>query len=145
MNAHQKLAILIAPFLIILGYIAADYYLAASNSTSTVAQEKSQALFLQHACDLHTVACRLTGANIELVLQLNSAKTQLWVTANKPLKGVTLALDQHPPQQLRSINHNAQTWQMAITQSTSYTRLKLVSATAGQFYFAEIVLSPSSH
>lgn len=87
MNTHLKIAIGIAPFLLIGGWIAADYW---DNAKQQPPQEI--ALTLKAPCHLSRNRCVLESAQLSLQLQSeNSAEgTRVRLLANQPLKGVLL-------------------------------------------------------
>ena len=72
MNRHLKLAVILAPFLAIGGYIAADYY-------STNAQQKQLLLPLtgQDECHLINARCLLTNGDLQVNLSVSDSMLSL--------------------------------------------------------------------
>lgn len=98
MNRHKKLAIIVAPFLFICGYIVTDYYSEAQKD-KVEQQAKIKQLTLVSACNLQSTACVLKNDSLSLTLTLknNALQPQLWVQSDKPLKGIKIALNSVKP------------------------------------------------
>ena len=139
MNRHQKLAIIIVPFLIIGGYVAADYYVLAKEKATL--QGKALQLELQEPCDLYTTACILKQGNAKMKLKaIPSLNGQLSLLSNYPLEGVTLSLDDGKPQPLL-MGSDGNHWQTNIENITLKPKqLRLVTSINKMFYFADITL-----
>ena len=85
MNKHKKLAIFIAPLLIVIGYICSDYYLESEAQRTTLFQ-----LQVESECDILKQQCILTSGDFKInVLDKNGLTT---VNANYPLDSAILFL-----------------------------------------------------
>jgi hypothetical protein len=85
MNKHTKTAIVIAPFLIVGGYIAADYY--------DQEQQKSKNLFelsVQGQCNLLQKPCLLSNNQLSLTLSNSDGITK--VKSSHRLEQLTLSM-----------------------------------------------------
>ena len=82
MNKHLKLAILIAPLLIIIGYVASDYYIQQQAS-------KPQLFMLNTVgqCDILNHGCVLTSG--EFSLELSDIEGQTKIKSAYPLEAIT--------------------------------------------------------
>ena len=86
MNRHKKVAIIVAPFLAIGGYVATDYYTQyKKNNTQNLFK-----LSVTDDCDLASNRCELTGGGLELKLSDTNGKTS--VVSNHPLDMVTISV-----------------------------------------------------
>ncbi len=85
MNGHTKLAIFVAPFLVIGGYVASDYYVKYKQG-----QRKLYQLSVVSDCILATNQCQLVGD--ELVLELSDKNGVTTLISNHPLDAVTLSV-----------------------------------------------------
>lgn len=140
MNKHQKLAILIAPFLIIGGYVAADYYMLAKQEA--VLQQQIHRFELSAPCNLHTQYCHLKTGALELQLSLNQSKQQLRLRSNHALDGATISLNRNKAKPLYK-EHDPLHWQMTTdANGTTLNKLRLATSVNKVFYFAEINLTP---
>ena len=85
MNKHKKMAILVAPILIILGYIASDYYLEADADTQQVFM-----LSADGRCDIFESKCILVSGEFKVNLFVKDGKTT--VNSTFPIDSVDLFL-----------------------------------------------------
>ena len=85
MNQHIKLAIVIAPFLAIGGYIATDYY-----DTYQVNKKRYHTLTVEGQCDIDTGQCLLKGAGLILEFSKKGEVTNL--ETNVPLDTATIGM-----------------------------------------------------
>lgn len=85
MNKHQKVALLIAPILIIGGYIASDFYIANEAS-----QDKVFPLETEGSCDVLGGNCILTSGDFKINVYDEEGKTT--INSTFPLDSVTLFL-----------------------------------------------------
>ena len=138
MNKHTKMAIFIAPFLIVGGYIAADYYAEDQAKTKTLFE-----LSLNEHCNLLNSACTLSNKQLTLTLSHQNGVTQ--IESNHPLEEVTLSfVDKNNKEISYQMNgkKNKQHWQ-AITQASSLLRqtselkIRLISIINGGYYYSE--------
>lgn len=141
MNKHTKLGIIIAPFLAIGGYVAADYY--------TLNQQEKQRyhkLHLQSNCDLSTAACVLKGGGLELSLSDNNGITQ--IQSNHPLTSAAIAMvnnNKEKPNNLKA-GSNKTLWTIATTAyakkgNTPY-RLRIAITANDHIFFSEFDTLP---
>ncbi len=135
MNKHQKLAIIIAPFLAIGGYVATDYYQQYKSRAEL--QHKAGRMQLQGECKLPEHPCTFTINDLRITLQRDTQESnELSLTANYPLDGVTLAFGQLPPVKMHH-GKDQQHWQTQMPASLN-GGLRLVTSVQKIFYFAEI-------
>ncbi|MCU7833742.1 MAG: hypothetical protein KZQ83_00710 [gamma proteobacterium symbiont of Taylorina sp.] len=138
MNRHTKIAIIIAPFLIIGGYIAADYYAQE--------QEKNKNLFklsLEDHCDLTKKPCILSNKQLTLILSDHSGITQ--IDSNHPLEDVILSLVSTNNKETRyrmTADKGRQFWQSetqasALLSQSSTLKMRLIGVINKGYYFAE--------
>lgn len=146
MNRHQKLAIVIAPFLGIGGYVAADYYMIAQEREAA-AQPKLYQLEAQGDCNLHTVSCVLRQDDLSLTLYIDTQTqvNQLKLKANKDLQGVKVAFGQEKetqPISLTPVDH-ARTWVYQLkTSPKAPVTMQVVAKQGERLYLAEFSLTP---
>ncbi|MBF0219616.1 MAG: hypothetical protein HQL49_08830 [Gammaproteobacteria bacterium] len=84
MNRHSKTAIVIAPFLIVGGYIAADYY-----DNAQKAQQNIFPLEAKESCHLQQSACYLRHEKLSITLNYQQ---QLQISSNYPLDELAMSL-----------------------------------------------------
>ncbi len=84
MNKHQKLALYIAPFLVVMGFIATDYYAEYKQS-----EEILYELDLQGECVLGTGGCELQKDQFKLEFFNEQGQTQM--TSSHPLTSAVLS------------------------------------------------------
>lgn len=138
MNRHTKIAIIIAPFLIVGGYIAADYYAEEQNKNKNLFK-----LRVQGQCNLSIKPCRLSYEQLLLTLSNHDGITQ--ISSNHPLDKLTFSLVES--------NHNEITYQMSYQKDkkhwqadteisewlkhSSKLKLRLIATLNKGFYFSE--------
>ena len=83
MNKHLKMAILVAPILLILGYIASDFYIEADADT-----EKVFMLNADGQCDIFANKCILVSGDFKVNLFDKAGKTT--INSTFPLDSVKL-------------------------------------------------------
>jgi hypothetical protein len=91
MNKHFKIALLVAPFLIVLGYIVSDYYLLSKAPLEEVYQLNKKA-----PCDVISRACIFVSGPLELKLYDFAGTTK--VQSNLELVQFNLLLVRQPVQ-----------------------------------------------
>lgn len=138
MNRQSKMAIFIAPFLVVGGYIAADYY--AQN------QAKSRNLFelsLEGHCSLTKKPCILRNKSLSLILSHKNNITI--IESNHPLEEVILSFvdkDNKETSYQMEADKNRQVWQSE-TQASSLLKqspglkIRLISIVNKGYYFSE--------
>lgn len=152
MSPHTKAATIIAPFLLIGGYIAADYFqtskeekLLTSQAQNTVAYE----LEMPSKCKIPEAVCVLRKDG--LVIRLKSDIRNYYLESNQELEGVTIGLAQ-PDRVTRGITMQRSSdnnhWAVAIrTLSNLNAELPLLMRIAlvsnGTRYYAEFPITHS--
>ncbi len=86
MNKHKKLAIIIAPFLAIGGYILADYY-----DKYQVDKKRYHMLKIEGKCDIDQGPCLLKGAGLILEYTIKGEFTN--IEANYPLGAAAIGME----------------------------------------------------
>lgn len=84
MNKHTRVAVILAPFLAIGGYIASGYYL-----DEKVREPRLLTLNQEAACDMSTIPCVLKATG--LTFQLSHQNGQTTVTSSVGMATVTIA------------------------------------------------------
>jgi len=139
MNKHTKLAIFIAPVLLILGYIGSDYYMEYK-----AGQTKLYPLQSDGRCDLLAQKCVLTSGELKINVYDESGTTK--VNSTFPLDSATLFLVDDDGQSTAyplSKEDNAYYWQSptplrANRQSSGdRKKMRLIVQIKGGQYFAE--------
>lgn len=135
MNKHKKLAIFIAPFLLIAGYILADYFVEQQANENQVF-----ALMLQGRCDL-SQACLLTSNELQINIYQEGSRTI--VNANYALTDAVLftVYDRVTAYQLTQKN-NAFYWHTnALLNGNNQEPLKvrLIAKIKGASYISEFI------
>ncbi len=85
LNKHTKLAILLAPLLIIGGYIASDQYVAHKAN-----EQKIFSLSTPNPCDIFKAGCVLTSGNMQINITDNSGITK--ANTSFPVDSVVISL-----------------------------------------------------
>ena len=138
MHKHTKMAIVIAPFLIVGGYIAADYYAQE--------QDKSKNLFqlsLEGQCDLTKNPCILSNAQLTLTLSDQYGVTR--IESNHPVEEMILSFVNDYNKEIRykmKSDENQQYWQAKTEASSllgqsSELKMRLISIVNNGYYFSE--------
>jgi len=95
MSPHIKAATIIAPFLLIGGYIAADYFQTSKEETLLTSQAQKTSAFefeLSSKCKIPEAVCVLRKDG--LIISLSSDNRNYYIESNRPLEGVTIGLAQ---------------------------------------------------
>ena len=89
MSAHMRLAVMIAPLLLVGGYIVADFI-----EEKTQANERVFPLELAEVCNLQTSTCQFGVADfiVRLSAQESGAGTRLTLTTSEAVKAVNLEM-----------------------------------------------------
>jgi len=147
LNKHTKVAILIAPFLLIGGYIAADYY-AVYQYTSANNKAKFLPLSTPKTCAIQRQNCRLN--NGPLILNLSESNGTSTLNSNHPLETVAFSLvNNNGDEKIFKMKKDktAKNWTVAThieppsLKKQSSAKLRLMVTVNKAFYFAEIQLS----
>ncbi len=142
MNRHTKMAIFIAPFLVVGGYIAADYY--------EQYQEKNRNIFelsLEGHCKLSQRPCILK--NKQLTLKLSDKNNITTINSNHPLEEILLSLIDTNNQEIRykmKADEKRQVWQSetqasSLLKQTPQLKIRLISIVNNGYYFSEFYSS----
>ena len=142
MNSHSKMAIFLAPFLVVGGYIAADYYAQE--------QVKSRNLFelsLEGHCNLAKNSCILK--NKQLILTLSNKNDITIIESNHPLEEVILSIVDKDNKETRyqmQSNKNRQFWQSetqvsSLLKQSPELKMRLISTVNKGYYFSEFYSS----
>jgi hypothetical protein len=152
MSPHIKAATIIAPFLLIGGYIAADYFQTSKEEKLLTSQAQNTAAYeleLSSDCKIPEASCVLRKEG--LVILLKSDNRNYYLESNQKLEGVTIGLAQSDRvtrgitmQRLSDSNH----WVTAIrTLSNLNADLPLLMRVAlvseGTRYYAEFPITHS--
>lgn len=146
MTRDKKIALFIAPFLLIGGYIAADYY-AEYKTAEQAKQKKVYELSLQGACDISQNKCLLSNDNLQLELSDSEGMTSL--KSSVPLDAVTFSyLDAARREQSYQFSQgmDRQHWKKAtklskLSQQVSSLTLRLIVTINTAYYFSEFSTS----
>jgi hypothetical protein len=130
MNKHTKTAFLVAPILVVLGFIAADYY-----EEKQAAEEKVIQLIPSEDCDVINENCILKAGDFEVnVFDKNNLTT---VNSTYPLDSATLFLVDK--------DNNATPYPLGMIQSPYYwhteTNLRELIGSSGQGYKLRLVVN----
>ena len=152
MSPHIKAATIIAPFLLIGGYIAADYFQTSKEEkllTSQAQKTSAYELELSSKCKIPAAPCVLRKDR--LVITLKSDDRNYYLESNMELEGVTIGLAQ-PDRVTRGITMQRSSdnnhWLTAIRKlSNLETELPLLMRVAlvshGTRYYAEFPITHS--
>ena len=139
MTKDLKLALIVAPFLAILGFVAIELWLS-----STAKQTKLVVLAMKGACDITGQGCLLQSGDLKLNITDNAGMTQL--NSTYPLDKVTLFLvddNQLMTPYPLTMHKNRYYWQTAtplrrlLTHNTNYYPLRLIVELGGSQYISE--------
>lgn len=141
MNKHKKLAIFIAPILMVIGYIAADYFAEYQAQEDTLFE-----LVGEGKCDVLSGTCVLIAGDFKInVFDKNGITT---VNSTFPLEKVTLFIvDENNQAQAYSLKmiETAYYWHLAtplretMTNSNNAQKLRLIIKIKGGQYISEFV------
>jgi len=152
MSPHIKAATIIAPFLLIGGYIAADYFQNSKQEKLLTTQAQSieaYELELSTECKIPEAICTLIKDGLLILIKTDNRN--FYIESNKELDGVTLGLAQ-PDRVTRGVTMKSfsgnKRWQTTIrTLSTLNADLPLLMRVAmvsnGTRYYAEFPITHS--
>jgi hypothetical protein len=144
-NKHILAALLIAPVLAVIAYVAADR--AVSERPAPAAPGASYKLAEQSDCRYESGRCTLRNGDIVLELaarDLGAGGIELTATAAIPLDGITLALVSGPEQHPSPVTMQASTperthWHLVLPAPTAAdSRILLAAGARGSYYYGEI-------
>lgn len=146
MNKDLKLALIVAPFLAILGFVAIDLWLS-----STAKQTKVVVLASQGRCDITGQGCLLQSGDLQLNITDNAGITQL--NSTYPLDKATLFLvddNQLMTPYPLTMHKNRYYWQTAtplralLSNHIDYFQLRLVATIGDGQYISEFITNTST-
>ncbi len=152
MSPHIKAATIIAPFLLIGGYIAADYFQTSKQEkllTSEAQRTAAYELELSSKCKIPEATCTLRKDG--LLISIKTDNRNFYIESNMELEGATLGLAQ-PDRVTRGVTMQSfsdnKHWQTAIrTLSNLNAELPLLMRIAlvsnGTRYYAEFPITHS--
>ena len=138
LSNHSKLAILLAPFLVVGGYIASDYYVA-----SKVNEQRIFKLSTPPQCDIFKLGCILTSGNMQVSITDNLGITK--ANTSFPVDSVVISLVYNKGNEtLYRLDkaQNAQYWERqtdikkAVTDGLAHT-LRVLIKDKGNIYINE--------
>ncbi len=141
LNPQLKIAIFIAPFLLIGGYIAMDYFAKEDPPDNA----RYQLHPVNERCDFSNNNCRFSNDDLQLSVtleeRLDNGSNTIRVTSEQALKGVAIALtdidDESAPASMLSTD-DRQHWHISIQMPpTIFPYLRLVVSTDKGLYYAE--------
>jgi hypothetical protein len=141
MNRHTKLAIILAPFLLVGGYIASDQYIEYRAN-----QPKMFQLLPQSECDIFGTECILESGDMLINLTDNNGITK--ANTSYPVDSVAISLVYKNGNETIYVLEqagNAQYWQReteirsAITDFKSAEKLRVLIKIKGHIYLAEFL------
>ncbi len=119
MNRHVKLAIIIAPFLAIGGYIASDYYMANKPQ-----EEQLLKLNLGGSCDMVQIPCTLTAEGLSMQMSDENGNTR--VRSSYPMDRISVSFVDSEGQE--TVHHLAPSEDRKLWQTpTNFSQLRAVS------------------
>lgn len=138
MNKHTKMAIIIAPFLIVGGYIAADYYAQEQDKSKNIFQ-----LSLEGQCDLTRNPCILSNTQLTLTLSDRDGVTK--IDSDHPLEEVILSFVNDYNKEIRykmKSDESQQYWQAkteasSLLSQSAELKMRLISIVNNGYYFSE--------
>ena len=139
MNKHKKLAIFVAPILILIGYIASDYYLEYQAQESQLFQLQPQGTcdVLNKQCVLSTGEFKLSVFDVEGVTTVNSTfplDSIIFFIVDEKNQATT-----YPLEQVETAYYwNAKTpLRELVMKSANQTKLRVVAKVKGGQYISE--------
>jgi len=141
LNPQLKIAIFIAPFLLIGGFIAMDYYAKEDPPDNA----RYQLHPVNERCDFSNNNCRFSNDDLQLSVtleeRLDNGSNTIRVISEQVLKGVAIALadidDKPAPVSMDSAD-GRQHWHISIqAPPTIFPYLRLVVSTDKGLYYAE--------
>ena len=150
MSPHLKIAIIVAPLLLVGGYIAADFYQSSKEQDYLEAEAQKTAayqLVADAACNLPAGDCVLSKN--DLLLTVSVDKDYYYLESNRELSGVTMGLAQYDRitrpvhLQARQDRKNWRTLMRPLSNLKTESPLLLRFAVEydGKRYYAELAVS----
>lgn len=137
MNKHKRLAIIIAPFLAIGGYIATDYY-----QTFQADKKRLHTLAVEGSCDINQGKCLLKGAGLILEYSKQGEMTNL--ESNVPLVTASIGMKSDEMNKPYDLNPDSErkNWKIATSEyfkkeNANDDAVRLIVMTKGHVFFSE--------
>jgi hypothetical protein len=152
MSPHIKVAIIIAPLLLIGGYIVADYYQTSKEEkylTSEAQRIPAYRLEMASSCAIPEQACKFKKDNLILTLTVDNNNYR--IESSHKLDGVTLGLAQ-VDRETRTIQmlqlSGPTSWAVPVRRLTNLKMdaplvMRIALASNGKRYFAEFEIDKS--
>jgi len=140
-NKHVVIAMIVAPVLAVLAWIAVGQF--AGEQAAPAQAGREYPLVEQSNCRYASGACDLTNEEFKLRLSLDrSGDPVLNLSASHPLDGVLISVgavdDNSPPAQMRATGGQGTGWSMLLGRvPDAGERVRLVAVAGGSAYFAE--------
>lgn len=141
LNPQLKTAIFIAPFLLIGGFVAMDYYAKEEPPDNALYQLHP----VHERCDFSNDKCLFSNDELQIHVtleeQLDSGRSTIRVASKQALKGVAIALadidDESPPLNMAA-GDDSRHWHIDLQAPlTIFPYLRLVVSTGKGLYYAE--------
>ena len=139
MNRHTKLGIIIAPFLAVGGFIAADYYMKHKEEKEIL--HKIQA---QGECNIAHNACVIQGVGLTLKLSNPTGKTT--ITSSHPLVTAAISVAGVENEKPHNFTPNKEktvwtipTSEYVLPGQGAGSNLRLVVSTNGHVFYSEFI------
>ena len=142
LNPQIKTAIFIAPFLLIGGFVAMDYFKVDDDPSDKALYQLQVA---NDRCDFSNNSCRFSNDDMQLSVileeRLDNGSNTIRVTSGQALKGIAITLtdidDESSPVNMVAAD-DKQHWHISIQiPPTIFPYLRLVVSTHKGLYFAE--------
>jgi len=146
---HVKVAILVAPFLVILGWVGAEVYLERKREGHEARlglQRESRFLEVTTGCALPEYPCRISSG--DLLATMDSDGQVLRLSANQPITGLTIKYAQDGKESRAlpvAVQESTGNWQARLVRLSGYRDdqplwLRLAFESDGVLYYAELPL-----
>jgi len=141
MNRHTKLAVILAPFLLVGGYIASDQYIEYQAN-----QPKLFQLLVQSECDIFLTKCILESG--DMLINLTDSNSVTKANTSFPVDSVAISLVYKNGNETIYVLEqagNPQYWQRetdirsAITEFKTAEKLRVLVKVKGGIYLAEFL------
>lgn len=152
MSPHIKVAIIIAPLLLIGGYIIADYYQTSKEEkylTSEAQRTPAYKLEMASRCAIPAQACKFKKDNLTLTLTVDNNNYR--IESSHKLDGVTIGLAQvdRETQTIQMLQLSGPTsWAVPVRRLTNLRTdtpllMRIAVASSGKRYYAEFQIDTS--
>jgi hypothetical protein len=138
-NKHVKVALFLAPFLLIAGYIIADFFVADDNLMPS--KNKANQLKIGKNCKLKKAHCPLSYKDLKLELSIDSGHKIFFLTTNKKIKAAMLSVNSNPLKErvYSLIKKDDFNWQITIEEKQNiFNQIHLVVEYDNSLYYVEL-------